>query len=383
MHNNKEYWDLDFTLDMITPLEESIQSVPISTYDIKPNYDLTPAEFWKNAKKLPNKTLRDYDEKFEHSMPLTVIDNYKLTYTIEGPKIYLNILLKILELYQNEQIHYDNPIMLRLITDHIQVFERHWRKMVADLREGKLNRHVTVPKEARILYEATAIPRPAVAKIFDDCLRMLGFHAKAGGNALEEFGKPPPQFGTLKRFHPSDPRARRPSLPITPGHKPGENLDGTTSKPSSPLKILSKPSSPLKTTRRASSPTAGGSLTALSSPIGASHSLSSLNETTPARDVKSPIASKSLSLTSENKLTHRQIEKLEKSKRLAKKKQALLDFGKAMGAGGVMDQFVAQEAAKSIRGPGRYSREGGRSGSDTDILRPATALQLNAIEYDH
>jgi hypothetical protein len=66
--------------------------VPLSTYDIKPNYDLTPAEFWKNAKKLPNKTLRDYDEKFEHSMPLTVIDNYKLTYTIEGPKIYLNIL---------------------------------------------------------------------------------------------------------------------------------------------------------------------------------------------------------------------------------------------------------------------------------------------------
>jgi len=371
MDNNKEYWDLNFTLDMIKPLEESIQSVPISTYHIKPNYDLTPTEFWKNAKKLPNKTLRDYDEKFEHSMPLTVIDNYKLTYTIEGPKIYLNILLKILDLYQNEQIHYDNPIMLRLITDHIQIFERHWRKMVADLREGKLNRHVSIPKEARILYEATAIPRPAVAKIFDDCLRMLGFHAKAGGNAVEEFGKPPPQFGTLKRFHPSDPRARRPSLPITPGHKPGENLDGTTSKPSSPL----------KTTRRVSSPTAAGNLTALSSPIGASHSLSSLNETFPTRNVKSPIAS--ASLTSEIKLTHRQIEKLEKSKRLAKKKQALLDFGKAMGAGGVMDQFVALEAAKSIRGPGRYSREGGRSGSDTDILRPATALQLNAIEYDH
>ena len=371
MHDNKDYWDLNFTLDMLKPLEQSIQSIPVSTYDIKPNYDLSPAEFWNNARKLPNKTLRDYDEKFEHSMPLAVIDNYKLTYTIEGPKLYLNILLKILELYQSDDIHYDNPIMLRLVTDHIQIFERHWRKMVADLREGKLNRHVTVSKEARTLYEATSIPRPAVAKSLDDCLRMLGFHAKAGGNAVEEFGKPPPKFALLKRHHPIDPRARRPSLPITPGHKPGENLDGTSSKPSSPL----------KSTRRSSSPI---TLSALSSPIGTSHSLSSTNEeTSPIRNIKSPLASKSLSLTTEKKLSHRQLEKLEKSKRLAKKKQALLDFGKAMGAGGVMDQFNAVEAAKSIRGPGRYSREGGRSGSDTDILRPATALQLNAIEYDH
>jgi len=314
--------------------------------------------------------LRDYEEKFEHSMPLTIIDDYKLTYTIEGPKIYLNLLLKIIDMYQKDEIHYDNPILLRLVTDHIQVFERHWRKMVADLREGKLNRHVTVSKDARTLYESTAIPRPAVARVLDDTFRKLGFHAKAGGKALEEFGKPPPQFGTLKRFHPLDPRARRPSLPITPGHHEG---DGISSKPSSPSRT-----SPL----RRSSSLLTGSLDALCSPIMGSHSLS-LHET-PNRKSTSPITSKSLSLTSDQHLTRKQKEKLEKSNRLAKKKQALLDFGRAMGPGGVMDQFEAQEAAKSIRGPGRYSREGSgglpnRSGSDTDILRPATALQLNAI----
>jgi len=46
MYNRRDYWDLDFTLDMMKPPEESIQSIEVSTYDIKPNYDLTPAEFW-------------------------------------------------------------------------------------------------------------------------------------------------------------------------------------------------------------------------------------------------------------------------------------------------------------------------------------------------
>jgi len=46
MHDRRDYWDLDFTLDMMKPPEESIQSVEVTTYDIKPDYDLTPAQFW-------------------------------------------------------------------------------------------------------------------------------------------------------------------------------------------------------------------------------------------------------------------------------------------------------------------------------------------------
>jgi len=103
--------------------------------------------------------MRDYDEKFEHSLPMPVVSDKHLTFTLEGSKLYLAILVQIATMFEDLTLHYDNPDMVRLVVDHMQIFERHWRKMVQDIRKGTLHVHVSVAPEARELYENTRLPK--------------------------------------------------------------------------------------------------------------------------------------------------------------------------------------------------------------------------------
>ena len=82
-------------------------------------------------------------------------------------------------------VHYDNPDFLRLVMNHIQVFERHWRKMVADVRKGELNRNVMVDSRAKSMFAALALPRPKLANTLDQAFRDLGFHKKVLGKDVD------------------------------------------------------------------------------------------------------------------------------------------------------------------------------------------------------
>ena len=99
--------------------------------------DKKPGEFWKNVSKHANKGLRDYNEKFKHNVPLPIVVNGEMVYTLEGSKVYLMILCRLLYLGEQNLIGSDDGDMIRLVVDHAQIFERHWRKMVVDIRQGK------------------------------------------------------------------------------------------------------------------------------------------------------------------------------------------------------------------------------------------------------
>jgi hypothetical protein len=80
-------------------------------------------EFWKSAPKNPNKKPRDYHEKFEHSMPLPVVENGELLFTLEGSKVYLQIIRRLAVMdaeHPTSAIQRDSGDLLRLIVDHIQ-----------------------------------------------------------------------------------------------------------------------------------------------------------------------------------------------------------------------------------------------------------------------
>jgi hypothetical protein len=206
---------------------------------------ISVGKFWEQTSKMPNKHTRDYFEHFDHNMPLPVVADKQLTYTIEGPKVYYNILLQLIALdegaatlpghahkhadnegyhgtadsHANTQfsagtdghsvdthslsasahsahtvqsrartsnIHPDSPQLLRLIVDHIQIFERHWRKMVSDIRIGKLNKYVRagVGKFNYDSFEGVSIPRPKLAQTLDHTFRLLGFHKKVLGKDI-------------------------------------------------------------------------------------------------------------------------------------------------------------------------------------------------------
>jgi hypothetical protein len=220
-----EYWgqsEIKMVGDLTTDLSgKKVQAsdkanVSMPIYPVPPNTNLTVDEFWDNMAKNPNKSKRDYDEKFDHNMPMPVVQSSQIVYTFEGSKVYLNILIQIIDIGEGKipgaAVHYDNPDFLRLVTNHIQIFERHWRKMVADLRKGTLNRNAVVSDDDRTMFEALSLPRVALSKTLDDAFRDLGFHTKAMGKDIKAT-----QYAERIRFHARQPKDRRLSLPMTPG----------------------------------------------------------------------------------------------------------------------------------------------------------------------
>ena len=115
-------------------------------------------------------------------MPVPIVNNGQLQYTFEGPKVYYNILNQLIGM--EKSIDADDADFLKLIVDNIQIFERHWRKMVADIRTAKLDRNLQVPQETRVAFEASNLPRPLLASKLDFTFRQLGFHNKVLGKDI-------------------------------------------------------------------------------------------------------------------------------------------------------------------------------------------------------
>jgi hypothetical protein len=150
----------------------------------QPSYSMIGyQEFWNIVSENPNKTIEDYHERFDHNIPVPIISHGELVYSFEGSSIYFNILHQIIEM-KEEMIDYDNPIFLKLVMDHIQIFERHWRKMVVDIRTGKLDSKLTISKESRLIFESSNFPRPSLANKLDSTFRLLGFHKKVLGKDI-------------------------------------------------------------------------------------------------------------------------------------------------------------------------------------------------------
>lgn len=184
MEHSNEYWKQK-NIGTIRGVDVGVQALNVQADKQAPPLDVNETKFWsKIVAKNPNKNVRHYDETFEHNIPFPIVQNKTLVYTLEGPRLYLNILLRLIKMENVSNLH-DHADFLRLICDHIQLFERHWRKIIADLRKGVLNRHVKIPENARKVYESTCIPRPRFAEKMDATFRALGFHKKALGKDIQ------------------------------------------------------------------------------------------------------------------------------------------------------------------------------------------------------
>ena len=64
----------------------------IANFECPPEAEqITSLQFWDSVTKNPNKTIRDYDEGFEHNIPMPVVVDKEVVYTFEGPKLYFSI----------------------------------------------------------------------------------------------------------------------------------------------------------------------------------------------------------------------------------------------------------------------------------------------------
>ncbi len=209
VHGNLDYWEqTDNSVVSLRDLrrKENASAEPfvferVSHDSHRPDYEVSPsgeirapqtacgdeltpcvAVFWSLAAKNPVKSVRDYHEGFDHNMPVPVVSNGEVVYSFEGPALYFNVLNQIIAM--ERRVDADHPDFLRLVVDHVQIFERHWRKMVADIRQGRLDRSLQVSSESRQIFESTNLPRPLLAERLDLTFRQLGFHKKVLGKDI-------------------------------------------------------------------------------------------------------------------------------------------------------------------------------------------------------
>lgn len=197
IYDNSVYWD-QYSLSCVKPTVTVLSSsgnapstIDDSVFE-KVAFDdhvpdvkaVTYEQFWKVVGKNPNKKVRDYNERFDHNMPVPIIHEGEIVYSFEGSQIYYNIINQIIQMDERD-IHFDHPILLKLVMDHIQIFERHWRKMVVDIRLGKLDKNLLISDEARLVFESSNVPRPNHAERLDETFRNLGFHKKVVGKDIE------------------------------------------------------------------------------------------------------------------------------------------------------------------------------------------------------
>ena len=360
MPNNYEYWEQS-KLDLMSPSKQQFQLMRVPHSTQTPSYEVTPEQFWSYSAKNPNKRPRDYNELFSHAMPLPIVVEGQLKYSMEGSKLYLNILVEITNI--EDHINHDDPQFLRLVINHAQIFERHWRKMVADIRKGKLNRNLPVSKEARLLYEASHLPRPDLAAKLDNTFRTLGFHKKVLGKDITM------QSYASKKLKPVvDPKERRPSLPtlnLLPGHL-GATLASLTT-----CQFIGSAAPP--------SPKAGGRATTPSSALRDVRTPNSRGKSVSIMGTDEARTISSADEKSTNRLTPTLTPPSSRHKMTDKEK---LDLVAKTFSSNLLEEFKGQMKDMDVRGPSRNSSRGSRRGSDTDILRPAKMPELQEIEYE-
>ena len=380
-----EYWGQqevkivgDLTTDLsgkkLSKSDKANVNVPI--YPVPPDISVSQEVFWANMAKNPNKSKRDYDEKMDHNMPMPVMQANDIVYTFEGSKVYLNLLIQIIDIgegkVQGAKLHFDNPDFLRLITNHIQIFERHWRKMVADIRSGTLNRNAQVSKEDRTMFEALGLPRVKLAATLDNAFRDLGFHTNGMGKDLKAG-----PYAQRIRFPTRQPKDRRPSLPMTASGIGRDlrdiELRGTV-RLKGPISGTGEFESPMKERHRLKAEAEAAMRARGMSPIRASSRSGSRGGGSRGSSrgrSRSPDAASSSRPGTGSTLPHPPIKNMSR-------RELLVLVGDSMKVAPAEVEADFRESRS--RGPSRRTAGDRRRGSETDIARDISSGELHALD---
>lgn len=133
-------------------------------------------EFWSKTKLLPNASVQAYETTIASSMPVGFVKGNEIVYTMDASTVYLHILRELQAL--SEHIYADDSKFLRLLLQHATFFERHWRKLVRDIRLGTLNNKLVLPESEMQRYLVSAVAQPRMANQLDRAFRQLGFHTR-------------------------------------------------------------------------------------------------------------------------------------------------------------------------------------------------------------
>ena len=172
----KEPWENLIEKAQMTPLIQtskqmaSVESSAVNRHEML----LGTAALGKNVQKA---SMEELERGFTITVPVPVVVNGEIRCTINASDLYLYLLLNL----GNSQLKLiENSRAFAEICYRYNVFmERHWKKLVIDVRTGLLNRHLKISKGKRQNIEAKLLPSPARSELLDKALKGLGFHARA------------------------------------------------------------------------------------------------------------------------------------------------------------------------------------------------------------
>lgn len=169
--------------------------VHMSSSVVKPTtdeeLDATSESFWRKSRKNPNKNKLDMEKNFLCNFPMAYTgDDGNVCYTLDGSKLYLNVMIQLQTIinapgYVSNPLNSDHPLLLRIITDTMQLVDRHWRKLIIDMRDGTLHHALTISSKERSDYLSAYPANSSASKDLEAAFLDLGFQARSGGPEIE------------------------------------------------------------------------------------------------------------------------------------------------------------------------------------------------------
>ena len=123
----------------------------------------------------PNSTMFDFVKTFKITRPIPVVKNGAYDMTLGAADFYM----EMLSVFTDTEllIAEKEPMLVQLCMNAFTFLERHWKRLVKDVRDGTLCDEVPVSKQVRASYYCE--PMPEVAKKIESVLRRLNFHGRA------------------------------------------------------------------------------------------------------------------------------------------------------------------------------------------------------------
>jgi hypothetical protein len=136
----------------------------------------------------PVQSLRELDEGFLVAQPIPVCHGDSLLLETNPTALYLHVLSSMRDPGMGLAENFGQ--LTTFVTAYQVVFERHWKKLIKDVRSGGLNDRLPITAEARAHYTSRSLSDPERANALDEGLKRLGFHCRESKGTGKKLSSP-------------------------------------------------------------------------------------------------------------------------------------------------------------------------------------------------
>jgi methylglyoxal synthase len=128
--------------------------------------------------------ITEYRGGFAITKPMPMIMGGELRLTTQVAELYVDVLVTLAD--PAVGLIEDEVTCVTYVFNLFTFMDRHWKKIIHDLRTGTLDRHLPVSLAVRKRVDSSLSPMPERSVMLDNILRRLNFHGRASGERERE-----------------------------------------------------------------------------------------------------------------------------------------------------------------------------------------------------